>query len=180
MGVVIIHGTKASPESNWFQWLKQQIGDAVVPRFPTPQGENLENWLKVLDEYDIDENTVLVGHSIGPAFILQKLQRMNKPVKGIVLVSGFVGEIGIPDYDELNKTFFENLDWEKAKANAGKITVIYGANDPYVPLNMLESVAKNLGVEPIVIQDGKHLNSEAGYTEFPEVLKILRIILQPQ
>ena len=184
MGVIIIHGTKSSPHMHWFQWLKKELEKlgvkAEVPRFPTPKGESLKAWLGVLDEYEVNEDTVLVGHSIGPALILQKLQRMQEPVRGIVLVSGFLGKIGMPEYDELNKTFFEDLDLDKAKANAGKIRVFYGTNDPYVPLSVLEQVARSLGVEPIVIENSGHLNSEAGYTQFPEVLEAVRILVQPQ
>jgi hypothetical protein len=39
---VIIHGTKGSPEGNWFPWLadflRQQHAEVVVPRMPTPEG----------------------------------------------------------------------------------------------------------------------------------------------
>ena len=56
---------------NWFLWLKGELlklGFAVtIPQFPTPGGQNLDNWNKVLEEFKdmINEDTVFVGHSLG-------------------------------------------------------------------------------------------------------------------
>ena len=76
MNFFLIHGAYGHSEENWFPWLKnklEKLGHTVyVPKFPTPKGQTLENWMKVFDEYIhlVDENTVFIGHSLGPAFIL--------------------------------------------------------------------------------------------------------------
>lgn len=73
--IFILHGTGSTPQSNWFPWLRESLqkqGHAVyVPRFPTPGGQSLENWLKVLSPEDERlEGAILIGHSLAPAFIL--------------------------------------------------------------------------------------------------------------
>ena len=53
--VFIFHGTGGYPEENWFPWLKRELESldckAIVPQFPTPQNQTLENWLKVFEQY---------------------------------------------------------------------------------------------------------------------------------
>jgi len=182
--VIIVHGTMGKPEGNWFPWLKRELEKlgvkAIVPRFPTPDGQNLASWLAVLDKYqeDFDENLILVGHSIGPSLILQKLQRLNKPICAAILISGWQGMTGLQEYDELNETFFKGpFNWEKIKANAGKIVMFHGADDPYVPLAMAKELASKLDVKLNVIEKGGHLNAETGYLKFPEVLETIKGLL---
>jgi hypothetical protein len=61
-----------------------------VPKFPTPKNQTLENWLRVFTELEpqLDDNTVLVGHSLGPAFILTLLEG-NRKIKAAFLVAAF-------------------------------------------------------------------------------------------
>jgi len=56
ISIIIIHGTGGSPNSNWFPWLKselEKLGHTVfAPKFPTPEKQSLENWLKVFKKYE--------------------------------------------------------------------------------------------------------------------------------
>jgi predicted alpha/beta hydrolase family esterase len=83
----------------------------------------------------LDSNTILVGHSTGALLILRKLEKGQTPVSGSFLVSSFVHELGIPQFDEINSSFFRGgFDWPTIKNNAGRAFVYHGDNDPYVPL----------------------------------------------
>ena len=122
VNIFIIHGTGGNPQGNWFPWLKEELeklGHKVfVPKFPTPENQSLENWLKVFEEYKqyLDENTIVIGHSLGPAFILNILEKQEKPIKAAFLVAGFTGLLNNPQFDELNKTFTDKeFDWQKNK-----------------------------------------------------------------
>jgi len=179
--VVIVHGAYGSPEENWFPWLKEQLeGDGhkvIVPRFPTPEGQNPKAWMDILNKEipAFDEELIMVGHSLGPALILRKLENVEKPIRATFLVSVFVGALGLPDFDSINIPFFDPpFNWEKIRKNSGKFYVYNGDNDPYVPLEQGERVADKLGVKLNVIKNGGHINASAGYTKFERLLTDIR------
>lgn len=175
--VVIVHGAYGSPEENWFPWLKEQLENdgyhVVVPQFPTPEGQKPKAWLDILNKEvpRFDENLIMVGHSLGPAMILRKLENVERPIRASFLVSVFVGALGLPDFDPINVPFFDPpFNWAKIKKNCREFFVYNGDNDPYVPLEQGERVANNLGVKVNVIKGGGHINKSAGYTKFERLL----------
>src|SRR3989338_8629887 len=105
--IIIIHGTGGNPNGIWFPWLKSELEKSdcrvFVPKFPTPENQSLENWLKVFKEYEqyLDENSIVVGHSLGSAFLLSVLEDFNRPIKATFFVAGFTGLLNNPDFDEL-------------------------------------------------------------------------------
>ncbi len=173
--VVIIHGSLGSPEENWFPWLSRQIDSlgykVIVPRFPTPEGQNLTKWKEVFHEQvgNVDEHTILIGHSVGAGFILNLLEdEAAVPITATFLVAGFLGELGFPQYDPIISTFVcKDFDWERIKKNAGSIIVLHGDNDPYAPLPKGQEIADALSAPLTIVPGGGHLNAEFGYTTFP-------------
>jgi len=186
MKIVILHGTFGSPEGNWFPWLKAELEklghETYVPKMPTPEGQSVDSWRKALQEqcpWAFGRETILVGHSAGALYMLNILNRERpEPVRASIFVSCFLYELENPEYDELNYTFMhQDFDWGLIREYAGEVVVFHGDNDPYVPVAQAEKLAEKLGVKPILIKDGGHLNVGAGYTEFPELLeKIEKII----
>lgn len=179
--VFIIHGSYGSPEENWFPWLKEELEkldcNIFVPKFPTPENQSLETWLKVFEEYEdkIDENSILIGHSLGPAFLLNILEKLNKPVKASFFVSGFLGLLDNPTFDEINKTFTDKeFNWDKIKENCPEFYVFHSDNDPYVSLQKAKELSEKLGVEVLVVKDAGHFNKETGYTNFPQLLEKIK------
>lgn len=179
--VFIIHGTEGSPEGNWFPWLKsalEKLGCRVfAPKFPTPEGQSLESWLKVFEDYKkyLDKDSIVVGHSLGPAFLLSVLEKLNHPIKAAFLVAGWIGLLGDPHYDPLTKTFADReFDWSKIKKACKKFYVFHGDDDPYVPLGRGRELARNLNAELVIVPKGKHLNAEFGYTRFELLLGMIK------
>jgi predicted alpha/beta hydrolase family esterase len=176
--VTVLHGAHGGPDTNWFPWLHAALeaeGVAVLrPRFPTPQGQSLTAWL---DAYDRAVKplpvlpTILVGHSLGAAFALRLVERAVEPVAGLLLAAGFVGPLGLPDYDAINHSFFADpFDWGGIRARKGQVCRCWaGADDPYVPLPRSQSVADHLEAPLEVLPGGGHLNSETGFTTFPQL-----------
>lgn len=179
--IVIMHGTGGSPDGNWFPWLKSELEklghNVYVPKFPTPENQSVKSWCATLDAQAprFGENTILIGHSCGAAYLLHVLEEIAKPVAQSIFVSGFIDKLGNEWFDNLNETFVNHdFDWAKIRKNAGDITVFHGDNDPYVPMHAAMRLSDGLQTKITVIPNGGHLNAEFEYTEFPEILQVLK------
>ncbi len=179
--IIIIHGTGGSPNGNWFPWLKSELEKldcrVFVPKFPTPQNQSLDNWLKIFKDYEkyLDENSIVVGHSLGPAFLLSVLENIKRPIKAAFFVAGFTGLLNNLEFDELNKTFVtKRFDWAKIRNNCKKFYVINSDNDPYGSLERGKIFTKNLGTELITLKNAGHINLEAGYSKFDFLLEKIK------
>lgn len=174
----IIHGTKGSPEGNWFRWLASELESigyrTYIPQFPTPEGQSLENWFEHFETVvgELDQHSILIGHSVGAVFALRLLERLNSPIGAAILVSGFTGTLGLPEYDALNATFIAGpFGWDRIRKNAAHIICLSGSDDPYVPIEQGKDIADSLGVNHLVIKGGGHLNAESGFTKFPRLFE---------
>src|SRR3989344_3681561 len=179
MNFIIIHGVYANPDSNWFPWLKEKLEeknfDVIIPKFPTPLNQTLESWLRAIKKHEdkISNETVLIGHSLGAAFILRYLEQSNKKIKAAFLVAGFHKQLGSP-YDKINSTFIEKkFNWEKIRKNCGKFFVLCSDNDEFISLDVSRELAKNLNAELIIIKNGGHLNEQSGFLEFDELFDLI-------
>ena len=181
---VIIHGAYGTPQENWFPWLKKQLKkkgfNVQAPQFPTPERQTPFEWKKVFrrEVGELDKNTILIGHSLGSAFILSLLEDTDLSIMASFLVSAFLGSLGLPEFDVVNAPFFEKeFDWKKIHRNAGKVFVYNSDDDPYVPLNKGYEIADLLETNLIVIPKGGHINASAGFTSFPQLLENIENVL---
>ncbi len=179
---LILHGSFASPFSNWIPYLRKEIEklnlDVYTPDFPSGVGyQNYENWSKLLNTYVesglLNENTIIFAHSIGPIFICKFLVEHKIKVKKLVLVCGFNNYLGInEEYDAVNVSMYFD-DLEDVKKYCSEIICFYSNNDPYVKYEVEKEFADKVSTKQIVVQGGGHLNSESGYEKFIELLDYL-------
>lgn len=179
---LILHGSFASPFSNWIPYLRKEIEklnlDVYTPDFPSGVGyQNYENWSKLLKIYVdaniLNENTTIFAHSIGPIFICKFLVEHKIKVKKLVLVCGFNNYLGInEEYDAVNVSMYFD-DLEDVKKYCSEIICFYSNNDPYVKYEVEKEFADKVSTKQIVVQGGGHLNSESGYEKFIELLDYL-------
>lgn len=168
----IVHGWGGQPHSNWFPWLKKQaelIGfSAAIPNMPDSSNPDMNSWL--LHLYDeikhLDEDTYLVGHSLGAMAILRYLEAIPATHRagGIILVAGFCESMNIP---EMKSFFTTPLDYQKIKSTAKKIVAINSDDDPWVPLHFGENLRKKFGAELIILPHAGHINDTYGFRELP-------------
>ena len=178
----IIHGSFSSPFSNWIPYLRNEIAnkelEVYTPDLPSGVGyQNYTNWENMMNEYVklglINENTTIYAHSIAPVFICKFLINNKVKIKRLISVCGFNNYLGInEEYDNVNESMYlDNL--KEVKEYCNNIICYYSKNDPYVKYEVEKSFADTIADEQIIIEDGGHLNSESGYTEFEELLKWL-------
>ena len=182
MRIYIVHGSFGNPQENWFPWLKKELErlgyEVVVPIFPTPENQSLDSWRKVFFEENpnISSNSIFVGHSLGPAFILNILE--NHKAKAAFFVSPFINYLGNDNFDKVNHTFYKEFNWEKIKENCKLFFLFHSNNDPYVPIGKAQEVADHLGTEITIVEGAGHFNESAGYKEFPLLLKKIKEVLK--
>ena len=175
---IIIHGSFGSKDGNWFPWLKKELENrnlnVEVPQMPIGVGnQNFDNWANVLDNLNIDANTIIIAHSIAPVFVCKYLIERKIKVKKLIFVCGFNNYLGIdPEYDAVNEPMFLN-NLKDVKKYCNNIICFYSDNDPYVKFEVEKDFADTISNEQHIIEDGGHINSESGYTEFKDILNVL-------
>jgi|GEM_PF-1973291 len=160
--IVMIHGTAGSPDENWFPLVKREMeklgAKVFVPRLPLGDKQNMTNWRRAFREqvpFELDENTILIGHSSGGAFMLSILQEQETPIKASIFVSAFFKDLGLSDIKKQIETFVDlDHDWALIRKNAGKIVHLHGDDDYAVPLAQAKELSKNLGSDLIIIEGG--------------------------
>jgi len=173
--VIIIHGAYGNPDENWFPWLKKEIEylgvKVFVPIFPTPEGQSLQAWNDVFRVYEkvITPNTILVGHSLGPAFILNLLERIDISISSSHFVAPFTGLLNNIDFDSINFSITDReFDWELIKKHCDEFYIYHSDNDPYVPQCKSELIARKLNAKKYeLIRGAGHFNMSAGFSKFP-------------
>lgn len=181
--VLIFHGTGGNPKENWFPYLKKELEkegcQVFVPQFPHPKDHTLADWLKVLKRYEqyINDDSILVGHSLGGLFLFRVLERLPKSIYAAFLVGAPIGLKTIKYYVSDEKFSGFEFDWKNIKTKAKHFSVYHSDDDPYVSKRNGEGLAKHLGVELTFIPNAGHFNTESGYTKFDQLLEDIKKIL---
>ena len=177
---IILHGSFGSKDGNWFPWLKEILENnkcqVEVPQMPVGVGiQNYDSWSKELDKLSINENTIIIAHSIAPVFVCKYLISKQIHVKKLVFVCGFNNYLGIdPDFDAVNESMFiDNL--ADVKNYCANIICFYSDNDPYVKFEVEKDFADAISTEQHIVVGGGHINAETGYTKFENILNYLDI-----
>lgn len=189
--VIIIHGWGGNPSGDWFPWLKKELEKklvkVIIPEMPNTFHPTIDAWVSSIAEAagDVDDDTVLVGHSIGCQAILryvEKLPESNK-IGGIILVAAWVhltNETWDDEYtEETAKAWLETpVEFEKIRKHTDKIICIQSEDDPYVPVSDAKIFEEKLGAKIISLKNAGHICAENGVTKLPEILDEIRQVLE--
>jgi predicted alpha/beta hydrolase family esterase len=114
---IIVHGMSSKEEyykesnpsfsnDHWLPWIQRQLllHDvlAQAPEFPKPYEPEYSQWCSVFEQFHINEDTILIGHSLGAGFLVRWLSETKQRVGTVVLVAPFLD----PDHDEVKSDFF--------------------------------------------------------------------------
>lgn len=179
----IIHGWDGYPEEGWFPWLKKELEtrgfEVAVPQLPQPEEPRIERWVpKMKDVVGMpDENTYLIGHSMGCQTIIRYLEGLPEGTKigGAVFVAGYLKRLTNLEDDELVRDVVREwlstpIDLKKVKSHLPKSVAIFSDNDPYVPLDNREEYEEKLGSKIFIEHGQGHFSGSTGTTELPAAL----------
>jgi pimeloyl-ACP methyl ester carboxylesterase len=104
--IFLVHGYNGTPKIfSYFKDTFEQNGyEVVMPQFPTQTDITIDSYFAVFDQYkaDLNDNTIIVAHSIGNIMSLKYLCENNIAIRGYVSLAGF-GEPFINEgRDDLN------------------------------------------------------------------------------
>lgn len=178
MKIVLIHGYKATSNSNFFPWLKEELRklghDVFAPDLPNPETPDPEEWTKALVESvgPIDDETIVVGHSLGAAAALRFLEAAEaySTPKACVLIS--------PPWmirsDDLRGFFLSELDFDVLMWKASKFVIIHSKDDDKIPFDHAQKYADVLHATLIERDKGEgHFLGE----KYPIILDTLKKII---
>ena len=180
---IIIHGMPdkeeylADPErqhtenQHWLIWITRELiakGIAAeAPLMPIPYFPEYEAWKSAFEQFPINDETILIGHSCGGGFIVRYLSEHNIRVGKVVLVAPWLN----PHHYLKNDMFDFSIDENLVLKTAG-ITIFNSKDDDG---EIQESVAAIVSsVKDIKLVEFEHMGhfcyGDMGTDAFPELL----------
>lgn len=171
--ILILPGWQDSGPKHWQSiWLKKYPNSVKVLQkdWMTPQKND---WVKTLNEYiERYKDVVLVGHSLACATIAhwskEYFAKTSAKIKGALLVSPI--DMDAPDFPK-EISGFSPMPLEKL--NFKSIAVV-SSDDPWVSVARAEHFAQCWGAQLVNIGPHGHINTDAGFGEWPEGEKLLQ------
>jgi len=159
----------------WKDSLRKELGnrfDVLSPKMPNAMNSNYSEWEILFKKIArlLNNNVILIGHSLGGVFLAKYLSENKFPKK--ILASILVS----PPYDEKDVEeplcdFVISNNLNKFKKQGGKIIIYQSEDDPIVPYVDLEKYQKDLPDAVIrIFKDRGHFNQP----EFPELISEIK------
>jgi predicted alpha/beta hydrolase family esterase len=164
--------------SHWFPWLTKQlmVKDIHTVALEMPKGyyPEYDIWKKELERFEINTNTMLIGHSCGGGFLVRWLsENPEQKVGKVILVAPWQG-IRFND-EPFDDTFFE-LEPERTIAQQTKGLYIFNSTDDMQEVRDSVKIIRD-AVDDIQYREfnnkGHFTKSSLGTEEFPELLEEL-------
>lgn len=169
---IILPGWQSGPEDNFYTWLSESLkarGKSVqIYKYKSPEEHSEADIVAdLLANLRVDENTVLIGHSLGCVMALKFLERFNKPVAKLVLAGGFI----TPKFKDKRRPFEKTFNWQfdarTVKKNVRELVILHDDTDPIVPLKSAQEMQAAFGGKLVRFTAQKpHIKGK----EEPEVL----------
>ena len=178
---IIIHGgpLTAIPEVPhslhtlyWQPWVKNEIEKhgilCCIPSMSSPWQPYYTDWKAELEKQTISEDTILVGHSRGVAFLIRWLGETKQQVKKLIMVAP---NLKTESDDPVLRDFYSfNVDLEIQKQVSERI-VFTSENDDLENMESAKLLARVLKCKVINLpMHGHFITQEMGTDEFGELV----------
>jgi len=163
--VLIIHGWESNSKEHWFLEEKERLEklghEVLVPDMPNTFHPKKEEWVKVIEDFAPDDDSILVGHSLGGVSVLRYLERINKKIPKCILMATPIRKLKSSEYDfrPIDNFFEPDFNWEKIKQNCEDFIIINQTKDPWVPLQHGKDLADYIGGRLITIEGDNHFDT---------------------
>lgn len=183
---IIIHGCPSSDEAkdpkkrtydkHWMPWLKKELIAKGIPTqtplMPSPWEPDYKKFKAEFEKYEVNEDTVLVGHSCGCAFLVRWLGESKKKVAKLILVAPWK-TLDDPS-DTFRKEFYGYTIDETIKDRVKEIIMFTADDEKEAGKKSLAIYHQALGGKIIELKGKGHYTMEdMGTEEFPELLKVV-------
>lgn len=161
-------------EKRWWHSLEKTLGtdfNVVTPIMPNVNNASYKEWKIWFEKIfsHLQDNVVLIGHSLGGAFLARYLSE-NKFPKNILatyLVASSYHDI--QHYSE--NSFVPPESLQLLEKQGGEITIYHSENDTRVSFEHLSKLVKALpNAHAVTFKNRGHLTQE----EFPELIQSIR------
>lgn len=183
---IIIHGCPSNPENamnfetrtydkHWIPWTKKELIargiETEVPLMPTPWEPDYEKFKKEFGKHKVTEETILVGHSCGCAFLIRWLGETKQKILKLVLVAPW--KIPIKG-DKFRQSFYTYPIDETIKTRVKEIVMFAADDEADDGKESLKIFHKALGGKIIELKKHGHFTmNDMGTEEFPELLEAI-------
>lgn len=176
--VIILHGCPPNEQTvtpinnRWMNWLENELKnkgyDAIAPDFPISWNPKYAQWKKTFEQYPISQNTLLVGHSCGGAFLVRWLLEKHKKVKKLILVA----PAKVPETDTDTRKDLYDFDLPPDATGIADEIVLFTSNDFPHHLKSLEMYKLSLKPKVVKLENKFHfLYFQMKTNQFPELLE---------
>lgn len=166
--IILIHGWSANSHANWLPWLKSELQkrghEVVVPDMPDTDSPLPEKWVNYLAKIigTPDQDTYLIGHSMGCQTILKYLETTPTPIGGALFVAGWFYLENIEDEDE--RKFADlwtnvHIDIHKIKKVLPKSTLIISDNDDWGAVEKNKKKFSEFVTKEVVLHNKGHITN---------------------
>ncbi|MBB1557892.1 alpha/beta fold hydrolase [Candidatus Saccharibacteria bacterium] len=157
---VILHGYTGRNDKNFIPWLKHELeqrgAKVQAPQLPnTDNPTEVEQVQYVLDHVQFDENTVLIGHSLGGLVAMRVLEKLPHKIHHLMLVAPAVLRQFYQGSDDIDtktgerKRFIDHFsydfDFGKISSQAVHKTILQDNNDSESRKPSMRYIADNIG-----------------------------------
>ena len=179
--IILIHGYNGIPKI--YTWLEENLTkkgfNVVIPNLPPREGAIYNDWKNIISRYNdfFNEETIIIGHSIGNGCLIKYLVEYNIKVNLYIGLAGFDKYFEHDGRDDLNRAVKEfianNEEIEKFKFLTNYRYDIYSDNDHIVPYEILKNYPLDINAKEIFIKGIGHMGKKSGLEEIPEVIDII-------
>ena len=164
----------AQSNAHWLPWIQQQllVKDILAQtlELPAPYSPVYEAWKAVFEKFDVNEETILVGHSCGAGFLVRWLSENKIRTGKVVLVAPYLD----PKHTLSTEFFNFEIDTNVPNRVADLSLFVSDDDEDYIQTSVDVLKIKWPEVKIFEMKNKGHFTlGDMGTREFPELRDFL-------